>query len=106
MMKIVKYGDPVLRKKAAKITKIDEHVVKLAESMTAVLHAAKGVGLAANQVGVQEKLCVIDTGRGDKKGEVLCLINPEVTASEGSFFFKEGGPSYPDIFPETELLPI
>ena len=101
-MKIVKYGDPVLRKKAAKITKIDEHVVKLAESMTAVLHAAKGVGLAANQVGVQEKLCVIDTGRGDKKGEVLCLINPEVTASEGSAVFEEGCLSFPEIFAEID----
>jgi peptide deformylase len=101
-MKIVKYGDPVLRKKAAKITKVDEHVLKLAEAMLADLRAAKGIGLAANQVGIAEKLCVIDTGRGDKKGEVLCLVNPEVTASEGNVKFEEGCLSFPEIWAEIE----
>ncbi|OGF47163.1 MAG: peptide deformylase [Candidatus Firestonebacteria bacterium RIFOXYC2_FULL_39_67] len=101
-MKIVKYGTPILRKKAVKIIKIDERILKLAESMISTLNAAKGVGLAANQVGIQERICVIDAGRGDKKGEVLCLINPEITASEGSIKFEEGCLSFPEIFAEIE----
>jgi len=101
-MKIIKYGDPVLRKKAVKITKIDERIIKLAENMVKTLHAAKGVGLAANQVGIAEKLCVIDTARGDKKGEILCLINPEITASEGIVKFEEGCLSFPEIFAEID----
>jgi len=101
-MKIIKYGNPILRKKAELITKIDEKVEKLAASMISTLRTAKGIGLAANQVGVQEKLCVIDTARGDKKGEVLCLINPVITAWEGKVKFEEGCLSFPEIYAEIE----
>ncbi|MFH1075091.1 MAG: peptide deformylase [Candidatus Firestonebacteria bacterium] len=101
-MKIVKYGDPVLRKKAERIVKIDERVSKLAEAMVSVLHAVKGIGLAANQVGIPEKLCVIDTGRGERKGEVLYLVNPEIGVSEGNAKFEEGCLSFPEIYAEIE----
>ena len=101
-MKIIKYGNPILRKKTEKIIKINEHILKTAEGMIKTLHAAKGVGLAANQVGIQEKLCVIDTSRGDKKGEILCLLNPEITASEGKIKFEEGCLSFPEIYAEIE----
>lgn len=66
-MEIKKYGYPGLRKKAEKITDIDDKIIKLAEDMTNTMRLGKGIGLAANQVGVLKKLCVIDASRGEKK---------------------------------------
>ncbi len=101
-MNVLKYGSPLLRKKAAKITKIDLRIKKLAEEMLKSMHACKGIGLAANQVGILERLVVIDTGRGDKKGEVFCLVNPEITAFEGNARFEEGCLSFPEIYADVE----
>ena len=101
-MKILKYGSPVLRKKAAKITRIDQRIKELAEAMMKSMHASKGIGLAANQIGILERLVTVDTGRGEKKGDVLCLVNPEITEHEGSARFEEGCLSFPEIFADVD----
>lgn len=71
------YGDPVLRKKAEPVTKIDATLRRLLRSMAQTMYDADGVGLAAPQVGVLQRVVVIDVGEG-----LLELINPEIITSE------------------------
>lgn len=96
---INKYPDPVLRKKTAPVEVIDEGTQRLIDDMVETMHAASGVGLAANQVGVSLRLAVIDIGgreEGKPKQPLLVLINPEITAQEGSVVADEGCLSIPD----------
>ena len=65
-MKVYKYGEQVLREKATPVAVVDDNLRKLAEDMIETMHAAKGVGLAAEQVGHLEKMCVIDIPEGVK----------------------------------------
>ncbi|MGI6128841.1 MAG: peptide deformylase [bacterium] len=72
------FGDPVLRQKAQPVTKIDTELRRLLQSMATVMYEAEGVGLAAPQVGILERVVVIDVGDG-----LLALINPEIITKEG-----------------------
>ena len=93
-MKVYKYGEQVLREKATPVAVVDDNLRKLAEDMIETMHAAKGVGLAAEQVGHLEKMCVIDIPEGCDEPEdelfnapiqmPLVLFNPEIIAQEGS----------------------
>jgi peptide deformylase len=72
---IVKYGQPVLEKKSAEITEFDTpDLHKLVEDMFESMYAAKGVGLAAPQIGVGKRVAVIDTTVGEDAGQKLVLI--------------------------------
>ncbi|HTY13263.1 MAG TPA: peptide deformylase [Candidatus Omnitrophota bacterium] len=73
LMKIIQLPNPILRKKAKSISKIDQRIRKLIEDMIETLHAAPGVGLAAPQVGESVRLVVIDVGEG-----AFALINPKI----------------------------
>ena len=74
LARIRQYGDPALRMKAREIDEVDEDVRRLAERMTALMHEAQGVGLAATQVGVLRRLFVfVDDG------EDRVLVNPMIT---------------------------
>ena len=98
---IVKYGQPVLEKKAAEITEFDTpDLHKLVEDMFESMYAARGVGLAAPQIGVGKRIAVIDTSSGEDPAKKLVLINPEVIAKEGSQSGEEGCLSIP-TFRET-----
>jgi peptide deformylase len=98
---IVKYGQPVLETKAASITEFDTpDLHKLVEDMFESMYAAKGVGLAAPQIGVGKRIAVIDTTVGEDAGQKLVLINPEIIAKEGSQSGEEGCLSLP-TFRET-----
>ncbi len=83
-------GDPVLAQRANDVTEIDGRLVKLVEDMFTTMYDAPGVGLAAPQVGVQKRFFVYDTGDDPK-----VLINPEITGSEGEWWFEEGCLSIP-----------
>ena len=76
------YGDPVLRSVAAEVTDIDAKVVSLADRMIEVMYAAPGVGLAANQIGVQRRVFVYDIGDGP-----VTVINPEIVESDGEWTY-------------------
>lgn len=98
---ICKYPDPVLRKKTQVVEKIDGTIDRLIDDMIETMHAAPGVGLAANQVGVPLQLAVIDlTSSEDRnKGElqpILVIINPEILSQEGSVVEEEGCLSIPE----------
>ncbi len=89
---IRQYGDPVLRQPTREIDDIDARVVKLAQDMIETMHAAPGVGLAANQVGVQRRLFVYDIGDGPK-----VVLNPRIVESSGEWTFEEGCLSVPGL---------
>ena len=93
------YPDPVLRTKTARIGAIDDTIERLIEDMIETMHAAPGVGLAANQVGVSLQLAVIDLSSQEdeeRRHPLLVLINPEMLSLEGSVIEEEGCLSIPD----------
>jgi peptide deformylase len=93
------YPDPVLRNKTARVEKIDSSLARLIEDMVATMHAAPGVGLAANQVGVPLQLAVIDLSSRENEEQrhpLIVIINPEILAMEGSVVEEEGCLSIPD----------
>lgn len=107
MLKIYKYGEKVLREKAHPIAVVTEELKALTDEMLETMSAAKGVGLAAQQIGRLEKLCVIDIPAGCEEAEdelfnapiamPLKLFNPEIIAAEGSQYDREGCLSFPKI---------
>lgn len=89
------YGDPVLRKKAREVKKFDRQLQRLVKSMFSTMYGAKGVGLAAPQIGLSHRIIVIDTG---EKGEKVEIINPEIVAcsEESTCKMTEGCLSVPE----------
>lgn len=93
ILRIRTFGDPVLREKCAEVTTIDEKSVKLVKDLVETLYHVSGLGLAANQVGVVERLFVYDVG----EGPVACF-NPEVAyVSEEVEEEEEGCLSLPNL---------
>ena len=97
VVKILLYPDPILRAKAKEIEDIDERVVRLAEDMAETMYVAPGVGLAAPQVGVSERLIVVDVRYPEGEKELITLINPEILEVEGKVNWEEGCLSLPGI---------
>jgi peptide deformylase len=94
-LKILKYGEEVLKEKARAVTRIDQRIVNLAKAMVQTMHQAPGIGLAAPQVGESLRLITVDTSVGEIPEELLVLINPEITAAEGFEICEEGCLSVP-----------
>jgi peptide deformylase len=92
--------DPVLRKQCQIIKDIDGELVTLSENMIETTLAAPGVGLAANQIGIPLRLFVVNMGIETDKDNLITLINPEITAMEGSEIGEEGCLSIPNMFAE------
>ncbi len=90
MLEIKVYPDSILRKKAKDVEKIDDRIVKLLDEMAETMYSFNGIGLAAEQVGILEKLVVIDLRR-EGKNELIELINPVIVASEGTYEEHEEG---------------
>ena len=84
--------DTVLRQKAKRIRNIDTSLLKLMENMVETMHEATGVGLAANQIGLLQKIAVIQLPEDE---EPRILINPEITHREGEREVEEGCLSIP-----------
>ena len=92
---IVKYGDPVLEKAGAAITRFDAELEELAEDMFASMYAAQGVGLAAPQIGKSLRLAVVDVTGGKNPDAKIVLANPEIVHAEGEVREEEGCLSIP-----------
>ena len=107
ILPIVIYGDPVLKTPAKPIEKITAEIKDLAKSMIETMHNADGVGLAAQQIGKVENICVIDVppdaeydeyaGRNDHVGMPLVIINPEIQETSGTMRRNEGCLSFPEV---------
>jgi peptide deformylase len=94
---IVKYGDPVLEKLSEPVTVFDEELKKLIEDMFESMYAARGVGLAAPQIGIPRRIAVVDVTFKDDPDAKLVLINPEIIHKEGRHSQSEGCLSIPDF---------
>ncbi len=107
---IVCYGNDVLRSKASPVNEIDSEIDELAESMLETMYAAGGLGLAAEQVGRDEAICVIDV-TPDRRANgpdaedpdatiemPLVMINPEILRGSGEQRAQEGCLSFPEIY--------
>lgn len=93
---IVKLGDPVLETPAETVTEFDTpELHKLLEDMFESMYAARGVGLAAPQIGIGRRIAVIDISVGEDESKKMVLINPEIIAREGKQTGEEGCLSLP-----------
>jgi peptide deformylase len=94
---IVKFGNPVLEKPAEKVTVFDEALKRLTEEMFESMYAARGVGLAAPQIGISRRIAVVDVTFKEDPDAQLVLINPEIIHKEGRHSQSEGCLSIPDF---------
>ncbi len=92
---IVRFGQTALQSPAKDVTTFDAELDRLIDDMIDTMYAAPGVGLAAPQVGVPLRLCVIDLSVGKRGGELLILINPEFVQRDGLQVEEEGCLSVP-----------
>ena len=93
---IVKYGDPVLEREAETVTDFGTpELQQLLDDMFESMYAAKGVGLAAPQIGVSRRIAVIDCAGGEEPSEKIVLINPQIVGTEGRQKGEEGCLSIP-----------
>jgi peptide deformylase len=94
---IVKFGNPLLEKPAEPVTVFDDTLKKLAEDMFESMYAAHGVGLAAPQIGISQRLAVIDITFQEDPSAKMVLVNPEIIHSEGRHTQNEGCLSIPEF---------
>ena len=94
LMPIVKYGDTVLRKKAAHVPQIDDELLHTIGDMFRTMYSAPGIGLAANQVGLSRNFAVIDLQPGGQKHPIV-IINPVIEERSGTNCEEEGCLSVP-----------
>ena len=88
-------GSPVLREASAPVAVVDDEVRRFVADLFETMYAAKGVGLAANQVGVARRVAVIDA-----EGQKLVMVNPRIVEASGEDSAEEGCLSIPDVFAE------
>lgn len=94
-------GSPVLRQRAAPVAVVDDAVRELVDDLFETMRAAKGVGLAANQVGIARRVAVVDVGDDDRPP--LALINPRIVAtSDERETAEEGCLSIPELYGDVE----
>ena len=91
ILKIVKEGEEILRKKSRPVTEITPRIIQLLDDMKDTLHKANGCGLAAVQVGVLRRIVLVEA----EPGELIEMINPEIIATEGEQQDLEGCLSVP-----------
>lgn len=92
---IVKHGEKVLQTPASPVTVFDDSLSTLIDDMIETMYAAPGIGLAAPQVAVPLRVCVIDLTVGKRGGDVITLVNPEFVEREGMQLEEEGCLSVP-----------
>lgn len=91
VLEIVKIGDPALEERAQEVPRLTKRISKLIDDMLETMYAANGVGLAAPQIGVGQRIIVLDVGEGP-----LVLINPQIKKGSGEIIDVEGCLSVPE----------
>ncbi len=92
---IIKYPDKILKEKTTPLMNIDADTQRLIDDMVETMQGALGIGLAANQVGVAKRLCVVDLSTREEKAPRIILINPVIVEKDGSIEAEEGCLSIP-----------
>jgi peptide deformylase len=100
LLEILKYPDPKLRTVAKPVEVVDDTMRELIDDMFETMYAAPGIGLAATQVDVHQRLLVLDVT--EDKTAPMVFINPEIVESEGTMMADEGCLSVPDIYEPVE----
>uniref|UniRef100_A0A7C4AKF3 Peptide deformylase n=1 Tax=Thermodesulfovibrio aggregans TaxID=86166 RepID=A0A7C4AKF3_9BACT len=95
ILEIKKYPDEVLKKRADHVRSISGNLRKLIDDMIETMYNARGIGLAAPQVGVLKRIIVLDTNLTENQRSPVVLINPEIVSSEGEIVSEEGCLSIP-----------
>ncbi|NOZ61014.1 MAG: peptide deformylase [Calditrichaeota bacterium] len=96
-MRVIKYGNPILRMKAKRVEKVDHRIRQLAEKMIEKMRDEEGIGLAAPQVAESFSLLVVDHSLIEEDGEPAAYLNPEILFAEGESVIEEGCLSIPDV---------
>ena len=102
LRRIVLYPDPVLLRPTALVERWDESLRELVRDMAETMNHAPGIGLAANQIGVGLRVCIVDLSSGSEPGALRVLINPTVLSTAGRQVGEEGCLSFPDVTLEIE----
>ncbi|HSK73648.1 MAG TPA: peptide deformylase [Pyrinomonadaceae bacterium] len=97
-LKIVNYPAPVLLEVGKPVAEFDDNLKRLVEDMFETMYQAGGVGLAAPQVAVSQRIFVMDCSGGEDKSRKFAMINPEIVAREGEQYGEEGCLSFPGIY--------
>lgn len=92
---ILTYPNPELKKKSAPVTIITESTRELARDMAETMYNAPGIGLAAPQIGVHQRIIVIDVSGSDERPELIIALNPVIVHAEGETYEEEGCLSVP-----------
>ncbi len=95
MLTILEYPDPRLRTKARPVADVNAAVRRLIDALFKTMYAAPGIGLAATQVDVHERIMVLDIS--ETKDDPRCFINPEILSQQGSALSEEGCLSVPGV---------
>ncbi len=96
ILEILHYPDPRLRNCAKPVEEFDRKLKEFADSMLETMYHSSGIGLAATQVGVNQRVVVIDVS--DERDQPLCLINPEILEQDGEEVSEEGCLSVPSVY--------
>lgn len=96
LLTILEYPDPRLRTKAVPVGQVDDALRRLIEDMIETMYAANGIGLAATQVNVHQRLLVIDIS--EERNDARVFINPEILARDGEELMEEGCLSVPGFY--------
>ena len=100
---IITIPDPILRKKALPVERVDDALRQVADDMLATMYDAPGIGLAAPQIGISRRLVVLDTSGDEETKRPLVLVNPEIVKlGEEKRVYEEGCLSIPDVKIEIE----
>ena len=103
LMPVITAPDPRLKRKSKPVAKVDERVRKLMTDMLETMYDSNGIGLSAPQVGVLERVIVIDCAREGEKAQPIKLANPEVVwESEENVVYSEGCLSLPEQYADVE----
>jgi peptide deformylase len=104
VLEILKYPDKFLRTKAGQVASVDDGIRRLVSDMAETMYAAKGIGLAAPQVGVSKRVICLDVpkegdpaGKGERQRDIVALINPVIIESGGEIKYEEGCLSLPGV---------
>lgn len=100
LLQILTYPDSRLRQKARPVDAVDLQLRRLAQDMAQTMYAANGIGLAATQVGVAQRVVVLDVSA--ERDQLQVLVNPRINARDGNHLGEEGCLSVPEVFEEVE----
>lgn len=98
VLKVLNYGDPVLRQPTEKVAKVSAKIQKLVSDMFDTMYAQNGCGLAASQVGELKRIFVLDCATDEHPLPKMVFINPVIIKKAGAFISREGCLSFPGVY--------